>query len=226
MVSSTYTINLPSGYHEVFCELGINGGVYTFLSAQSVALLREEDMKYLVTDTTNILLRISKYDGTQPYSVVQPLNKMDEDISVQLNSHIGNVSPLNWHMGAYLYVSTVHRTRHTSGQGFRANGNQLSKGNCNHNASSYFAFFPNPREEQVVLRPMNQKQNGGLGTNVDDLCTSWRSSSVRPVSGRRMPLKFFMFTEMRIGGSCGCYSTSNRWMLSQWKGHGTAIGVR
>ena len=105
MMSGTYTIHLPSGYHEVYCETGINEGVYTFLSARSVTLLREEDLKYLITDKTNVLLRISKSDGTQPYTLIQPINAINGELSIQLNNHVGNTSPLNLHI--YLNKASV-----------------------------------------------------------------------------------------------------------------------
>ena len=56
---------------------------------------------------------------------------------------------------------------------------------------------------------------------------NWRNSAKRPASTRRIPVDFFLFTEMHFGG-CGCYTSSDRWLLSDTvnPAFGTAIGLK
>ena len=218
-------------------------------------------MKYLFTDSSSVLLRMSTSDGSQPYTLIQ--SQHTPQLSVQLSLHKGFLSPLNWHMGAYLFLGLPGK----QGGGFRSNGKMIKSLRCGYDRGSggaggdegndYFAFFTNPREQQVVVLPQkktssyvsghnesannsnktNKSNNNNKSNNWDDnnnndnnnnrnVCNNWRSTWKNFLSGRRMPLEMFVFTEVRFGGVCGCYSTSDKWMDTEWKAHGAAIGVR
>merc|ERR1711962_125053 len=70
--SGLYTILLPCGEHQVYCEMSINGGGYTFIPSDLLPLLTKDDIKYLTKNQDDVLLRISRPDGTQPYTVLKP----------------------------------------------------------------------------------------------------------------------------------------------------------
>ena len=76
-----YTIFLPGTETpvRVWCEmaLGTGGGGYTFVHPTQFYILSPENQKALLnqiyTHTGDVLLRVRKHDGKQPYSVLQQL---------------------------------------------------------------------------------------------------------------------------------------------------------
>ena len=222
-LSGVYTIRISTGTLQVYCEMSINGGAYTFLSIEGVAQLRRNDLRHLVRDKKTVLLRISNPDGTQPYTVIQPL-KNDGVLSVQLSQHVNYNAPVNRHLGPYLYLGTLPKSEANkkTKQGFRSNRKEVSFINCDGNPNSHFAFIPNTQEKTPSRYHINNPIYEKRGVAVD-----FRASAKRPPSARRMPLDFFHLTEMTFGG-CGCYTSSDRW-LNPGTVHpalGTAIGLR
>ena len=203
--------------------MSINGGGYTFLSIEGIAKLSKEDLQHLFTDKSDVLLRISKPDGTQPYTVIKSM-KNDGTLSVQLSQHANHNAPQNVNLGPYLYLGTLHKSEASqkTKQGFKSNGKEISFSNCDANPNSYFAFFPNPMEKAPSSYHMSNLVYERSGVAVN-----WRNSAKRPASTRRMPVDFFLFTEMHFGG-CGCYTSSDRWLLSGTVNPalGTAIGLK
>lgn len=57
----------------VYCELGFNGGGYTFLHPSAFYQITPEDVTAMVTDTSSALMRILKADGSQRFNVVSQL---------------------------------------------------------------------------------------------------------------------------------------------------------
>ena len=203
--------------------MAINGGGYTFLSIEGVAKLRRLDLRYLFRNKRSVLLRISNPDGTQPYTVIKSI-KANGLLSIQLSQHVNQNPPVNRHLGPYLYLATLPKSEANkrTKQGFKSNGREVSFTNCDANPNSYFAFFPNPRE-----RAPSNYHRSNLVYERAGVAVNWRGTAKRPPSGRRMPLDFFLFTEMHFGG-CGTYTSSDRWLLSgtRYKALGTAIGLR
>lgn len=222
--SGIYTINLPSGVYEVYCEMGINGGGYTFLPPNIIAKLTAADIAKLWERKSDVLLRLANPDGSQPYTVLKSRSKIA--LSVQINNHTGFQGPINKkNIGRpYLFLGTPSNTtniKHTT-QGFISNNQHITYRNCDGNPNAYFAFFPNPRE-----RPVSNYHGKNLVYEKVGVAVNWRHSAKRPPSTRRIPETFFMFTEMHYGG-CGCYTSSDRWMnpVAMYKALGTAIGLR
>ena len=88
---------LPSGCHKVYCEMGINGGGYTFIPPSIVSKLLPEDMFYLLNQTNladDVLLRISQPDGSQPYTVVKQFTNTG-GMAVLLSNFEGYTEPQN-----------------------------------------------------------------------------------------------------------------------------------
>ncbi|XP_057294424.1 uncharacterized protein LOC130622974 [Hydractinia symbiolongicarpus] len=212
-------ISIPSGYHEVYCEMGINGGGYTFISNTLLAKMTQEDLKYLFRNQTDVLLRISMPDSTQPYTIVRQY-KNTGGLRTYLNKNNGN-PPWNIHMGKYIFIDVISSgIQDKEVTGFFSNTNLVKFKNCNYNTRGFFAFFANPNEKQPSSFHANNLIYEQQGVAVD-----WRTSARRPYSGRRMPLNYFLFTEMHFGG-CGAYTSSDRWMTSKYPALGTAVGLR
>ncbi|XP_057294376.1 uncharacterized protein LOC130622934 [Hydractinia symbiolongicarpus] len=219
--SGMYSVYLPSGLRRVFCEMGINHGGYTFISNSLLARLTNADIRCLFRRRNDVLLRISKPDGTQPYTVISQYRSTG-GLRVHLSKHTGTEKPLNWRIGPYIYLDTLpnsrSRFRHT--EGIKVNGKPVTFRNCDRNDRSYFAFFQNPFEK---IPSSYHKSN--LIYERQGVAVNWRKNAIRPPSGRRLPLNYFFFTEMHYGG-CGTYTSSDRWLHATYPALGTAIGLR
>eukprot|EP00794_Sanderia_malayensis_P010118 gene10118-11152_t len=219
--SGVYTIRLPSGFHKVYCEMAINGGGYTFLRHDSLSRLTKAGMSLLFTKPRNVLLRISNPNGAQPYTVIRQYTNTG-GLSVQISSYIGYTQPSNHHLGPYIFLGTLPAAsaRNNNMQGFYSNDKSVAFRNCDKNPNAYFAFFSNPKENapSSYLTSDNIFERQGVAVK-------WRGTARRPYSGRRMPLDYFLFTELFFGG-CGCYTSSDRWLTANNPAVGTAIGIR
>ena len=222
--SEIYEIRLPSGSFEVYCEMGINGGGYTFIPPSIISQLQSGDIFYLLNRmdlASNVLLRISQPDGSQPYTVVEQFTNTG-GISVLLNNFKGHTEPLNEFLGNYIFLgmTPAANASNRNMQGLKSNNQDVSFRNCDSNPNAYFALFPN---DQKIETSHYHREN--LVYERQGVSVEWRRTAVRPFSGRRIPLEYFMFTEMHFGG-CGTYSSSDKWLTATIPAHGTAIGLR
>ena len=223
LTSEIYSILLPSGCYKVYCEMGINGGGYTFIRPSIISKLLPEDMFCLLNQTNladDVLLRISGLDGSQPYTIVKQFTNTG-GIAVLLSNFEGYTEHLNVFLGDYilLEITSAANARNYNEQGLKSNNQDVKFRNSDGTPNAYFAFFPNNQE----VKPSCYLENSlyeRQGLSVD-----WRKTAVRPVSGRRIPLEYFMFTEMHFGGA-GTYSSSDRWLNATNPALGTAIGLR
>lgn len=219
-----YNIPLEGGEKAtVYCEMGINGGGYTFIPRAMLSRLTEKDLNRVFKNQTDILLRISRPDGTQPYTVISAL-KGDASLNLYLNNYKNENAPVNRDtIGTpYLYLNTVPAKDIETGSkgGFKSNGKRILYTNCNHGATNQFTFFANPNELSLSTSHIENLIYEHQGVAVD-----WRMSAIHPPSGSRMPPNFFLLTEMHFYG-CGCYTSSDRWLNSVSPALGTAIGLR
>ena len=221
--SGEYDILLPSGRYKAYCEMALAGGGYTFLSADIIAKLKKDDLKILFTDRNNVLLRISKPDGTQPYTHLEPLGEANY-FTVQINAHIDQVKPYNSKLGPYLlFATTLPQTRKGPKSAFMSNGVKVMYTYCGPKPhwADQFAFFPNLDE----IGPLSSSHNNTDVYEQGGVAVDWRATARRPYSTRRIPLKYFLLTEMLFAG-CGCYTSSDRWLHAKYPALGTAIGIR
>ena len=118
--------------------------------------------------------------------------------------------PVNAAMVDYLYLSTSIYTN-----GFLSN-NVAVKYNVvgNYPIRSYFAFFPNHRQQ-----PTNTHHHEKLIYKQKGVAVNWRNTGIP--STKKLPENFFFLTELHYGGG-GCYTSSDRWT----EANGTAIGLR
>ena len=61
------------GVVQVYCEMGLNGGGYTFINPRDWTTLTNEEIEEMFTDRTNFLLRAQTNHSTQPYAVLKQL---------------------------------------------------------------------------------------------------------------------------------------------------------
>ena len=224
LTSGIYQITLPSGCYKVYCEMGINGGGYTFIPPSIVSKLLPEDMFYLLNKanvTDDVLLRILRPDGSQPYTVVKQFTNTG-GVAVLLSNYEGYTKPLNEFLGDYILLGITPAANAANGneQGLKSNNQDVIFRNCCGSRNAYFAFFPNNREVEPSRFHKGNSVYERQGLSVD-----WRRTAVRPFSGRCIPLEYFMFTEMHFGGG-GTYTSSDRWLNAKVPALGTAIGLR
>jgi len=60
-------------FFQVYCEMGLNGGGYTFINPRYLPQFSNRDIQSWFTDTASFLMRVRSSDGTQPYSVLSQL---------------------------------------------------------------------------------------------------------------------------------------------------------
>ena len=58
---------------QVYCEMGLNGGGYTFLHPYDLPRLTNDELQAMFTDTSSFLIRVRLSNGTQPYGVLEQL---------------------------------------------------------------------------------------------------------------------------------------------------------
>ena len=121
----------------------------------------------------------------------------------------GKNIPLNLFMGDYLYLRTSIDIT-----GFLSNNMKVKYNHKSFPTNSYFAFFPNHREQKPSTYHNSDLVYESRGVAVD-----WRNTGM--VLTERIPSNFFYLTEVHYGGG-GCYTSSDRWV----EANGTAIGLR
>lgn len=214
--SGLYTVLLPSGTTEVYCEMEINGGAYTFIASDSLSNINQSDIDAILTDKTNVLFRLLKLDNTQPYTIIKQFINTG-GLSVQLNAFKNYTQPMNHAISDYLFLGLLPKknSRASQVEGFKSNGHNVSFTNCDGAKNNYFAFFS---AKTATHTPV-------LACDDTKLDTNWRGTAISPKSSSIMPTKFFMLTEMHFGG-CGCYVESGSWPLRANPAKATAIGLR
>ena len=208
---------------KVYCDMGFSNGGWTFLSRSAIRKgVDQRDINAIFKDRREVLLRVQKADGTQPYTVIKQLTDNQKQVlGLRLNNFQGYTSPQNAATQKfYLLLGILPKSEanQRNTQGFVSNGKGLTFGNCDGNPNSYFAFFPNHFETPSSAYHPNPVYD------IRGLAVTWRSTAIRMNSGRTMPNDFIFLTEMHFGG-CGCYTSSNRWTRSE-PALGTAIGFR
>ena len=55
--------------------MGLNGGGYTFIHPQDLPTLTKVELQAMFTNKTNFLMRVRRTSSTQPYGVLEQLDK-------------------------------------------------------------------------------------------------------------------------------------------------------
>jgi hypothetical protein len=203
--SGLYTLITNRGrkLSRVYCEMGLNGGGYTFLSPTHVSEMTDEELQAMITDRSNVLMRVRTANANQPYGVLQQLGAYRTyPIKIAINDYSSYMRPLNSAaLGDYLYIGfiPVSRANVKSVQGLSVNGVDVTFTNCDTNPNSYIALFPNNRETAPTTHTYSV-----LYTMFQQMVSALRSNP----SGRVMPDDFFTFMEMHQGG-CGLYTQTD-----------------
>jgi len=203
--SGVYNIIAPNHkLIEVYCEMGLNGGGYTFFNPAALAYLTDGYLQTMFTDKTSFLMRIRKCDSSQPYIVLSQLPQyMSTPLSVSLSNYVGYTVPVN---EALLGAPYIHfgflpaaQANNHNVQGVTANEIDQAFINGDENPNSHIILFPNYAEKQPT--------NYSFSVNWPFCDTMFASARINP-SHRDMPVEYFMFTELHFGGG-GCYSQTD-----------------
>ena len=140
-------LNMMTPAIEVYCEMAINGGGFTFLPR---SLTKRTDAQNIVNavfkDKKNVLLKLQKKaDRSESYTLIQPHPSFaNTDFGVLVNSFRRYTTPLNAFMKDYIFLGIIPKSAANSGiQGFKSNGDTIQFTNCDNNSNSLFAFLPN-----------------------------------------------------------------------------------
>ena len=208
---------------EVYCELDIAGGGFTFLP-HSLTLRSDAQqiVDALFKDKKTVLLKLRKnVDGSEWYTLIQPHpNYADIDFGVLVNNYSGYTKPKNAFMQKYVFLGILPKSvaNKKTTQGFSSNGIIVQFGNCDGNPNGYFALFPNHHHQL----PSDYAEKSGFENT--GIAVKWRSHAKAVISGiLKMPNEFFFLTELNFGG-CGCYTSSDRWKKFGY--NSSAIGLR
>jgi hypothetical protein len=205
--SGEYSIITSSGLilDRVYCEMGLNGGGYTFLHPFYLGRLTNAELQDMITDQTSFLMRLRKKDGTQPYGVLQQLDQYRAiPVKLSLNDHDSNYNPAANIAGLgapYLYLgflpTSVAANRNV--QGLTVNGNPLTFHNCDANPNSYVALFANFNE----TTPTNYAYHHSFQFSDSLFAGHFPNPSARVI-----PPDYFLFLETHWGG-CGTYTQTD-----------------
>jgi len=204
--SGVYTIKTEKTKNsiEVYCEMGLNGGGYTFISSKYLQWILNSDVQAMFTDRTSFLLRFKTCRSTQPYIVLKQLSQYGHiNLKIGLNEHSDYAGPQNiGRLGSpYLYFGflPIANAANNNVQGVSANGNEYTFTNGDANPNSYFALFANYKENNPINYPL------------DSEWTFWNqvldSAKINP-SKREMPVEYFYFMEAHFGGG-GVYTQTD-----------------
>lgn len=188
---------------QVYCEMGLNGGGYTFLSPSALTVLTSADLSAMFTDRATFLLRVRKTDGTQPYAVLKQLPQYASiPLKLGLNEYNEYNGPINVRSigSPFLYFGflPIRNASNNNIQGLQVNGFSDIFRNCDKNPNSHFTLYPNFAE----VSPSSYIVPGAF-------CDQIFSHLAANPSGRVMPPGMFLFGETHWGG-CGCYKQTNQ----------------
>ncbi|ELT95897.1 hypothetical protein CAPTEDRAFT_196681, partial [Capitella teleta] len=72
--SGEYYLSVGRKFVLVYCEMGLNGGGYTFLHPSSFPTMSDEHLQEIFTDKTSFVMRTLRSDGRQTVSVLEQLS--------------------------------------------------------------------------------------------------------------------------------------------------------
>ena len=108
--SGVYNITTSAGAFEVYCEMVINGGGYTFIEKSSLALLKNKNvLSSIYTDRSQVLLRLiaTSDNQYQPYTIVQQLDNYAEvPIAVMVDETTEYTKTIN-KGDRYIYIGLI-----------------------------------------------------------------------------------------------------------------------
>jgi len=189
---------------DVYCEMGLDGGGYTFISWNDISSLTNEDIQAMHTDKTTFLMRVRKCNNLQPYIVLKQLSQYRSiPLTLSLNDHSRYAAPVNLNLlgQPYLYFGflPVAHAANRNIQGVWANGKEFTFRNGDSNPNSHFTLFANFKETQPT--------SYSLGVEWPFINQVMDSAIVNP-SKREMPVEYFYFMETHFGGG-GCYTQTD-----------------
>jgi len=209
--SGEYVFKTPTTGNviEVYCEMGLNGGGYTFIKPQFMSSILDSELQEIITERTSVLFVPRLCSSLPFYTVLEQLPQFsDIPLKIALNDWTGYTKPPNADtIGTpYLFVGFIpSNTTIQAGEelGVQTNGQNLTYSNTSETLDSYVAVFPDFRETHPApVAP-------GVRTFTNTTFCQSLQQSVRPIpSGRTMPLEYFMFMELNFG-NVGCSFETN-----------------
>ena len=206
---------------QVFCEMGLNGGGYTFIQPFDWPSLSNTELQAMFQDRTSFLVRARKTDGSQPLGILKQLPAYSNSaLNFGLNTNSPYADPVNYAAMGQPFMSFGFHPPNIPAvnniQGVQCNGVNITFNNCSSVSNSYVALFADFKESPEVTNS---------ATNVDFVNQILTNLTSNP-SGRVMPAEYFTFAEFQFGqGTCAHYTTTGR-LRSTIGVLSVAIGIR
>ncbi|XP_046854149.1 uncharacterized protein LOC124447288 [Xenia sp. Carnegie-2017] len=176
-LSGLYRIVVDDTVVTVYCEMVKEGGGFTFIPREAVIKGKLPQLiDQVFKNKTQVLLRIQKKDGLQPFTLITQLPQFTRyNLAVLMHNYNGYTQPQNYYMRDYLFLGVLPKNVAwaQSTQGLKSNGKNLSYSICGSNPNSYFVFYPNHKEMKISSSHGDNLIYESQGVAVD-----WRNSGV------------------------------------------------
>jgi len=73
---------------QVYCEMVLNGGGYTFLHPRDLSNLTNAEVQAMFTDKESFLMRVRRTDNTQAYGVLEQIPQFQYVLFVHTPLHV------------------------------------------------------------------------------------------------------------------------------------------
>lgn len=136
---------------------------------------------------TDVLFRISRPDGTQPYTIVKHLDE-NELLTAKWNNSNGFNSPLNSRPYLCLSFYSIAQTNTLSVTyyGFVSNGEVLKHRRCDSGTMDYFSFHPNFDEVAPSW------YHAGSGYERKGIGVDWRKNGIASLLREKNAVGLFL----------------------------------
>jgi Mg-chelatase subunit ChlD len=206
-----YCVRLGEDTVQVYCDMNVPFGPYTYLASEFVEKLSPDVMRKMRLVMNSAAIRFLDFQGREKGGVFRQLDEYKAlPMKVTFNNQPGFQAPINageQYIGApYIYLGFIPvegtvQSRVGKNYGLKVNNFPVSVKNCDGNANAYFAFFPG----LCAKHPSTYKARVGW-YNDGPVCHQMnrRLQNCDDV----MPEKYYMCGETHWGG-CGCFGSTN-----------------
>ncbi|XP_046853356.1 uncharacterized protein LOC124446559 isoform X2 [Xenia sp. Carnegie-2017] len=113
-LSGLYRIVVDDTVVTVYCEMAKEGGGFTFIPREAVIKGKLPQLiNQVFKNKTQVLLRIQKKDGLQPFTLITQLPRFTQhNLAVLMHNYNGYTQPQNYYMRDYLFLVCYQKMWH------------------------------------------------------------------------------------------------------------------